>query len=970
MTEPHPYHEQIAAYLKSTVKAIQHRLQDLNPPIAYAGDRAAQRVISAIQLEEIERLKDAARSAFFARVDWNDPKEGEDTIYIGRAAPLGIANLVSWAAPLAQRLYEDPGNRTDGHQVNIVLNVDVSGTTIGAIHNKYVDPKISTTLVQAQFTDSLLFKIVQGGHKKLREIVATIQRHQYTVIKRPKDALLIVQGAPGSGKTSIALHRITYLLYNHKELKPENMLVLVPNKLFLRHIDQILPSLGNRTVPQKTFDQWIIEVLGEDIRYDRLEQSLEMLLDTERNPSERAMLYRNAYNKGSLQMARLIDRRLEQLYAEQMAAISHFECAYRPHSSIRRREIITVRYDRAKLQQLMQLVKEQPYNKRRDIVEQALSRDLTGDIYAQIEKIQPQVSRSDDSQLRADVRKFVEKQVRDYLAQWVKLNARVVYRQIIRSAPQLGKGIFSAEDLELLLADAPTQLTPFRFSDLAGLLYLKLQLDGIPRLYDHIVIDEAQDITPLHVHILTRCTTPGALTMVGDISQGIYAHHGIDSWESLAVATGTAACQPEVFIESYRSTKSIISFANALLTRIGVPSTQLAIPVDRDGPAPKKHPATDARQRATAIRQSIMTIRTKQADATIAIIAKTSPACRALATELAATTGEPITLILNHDDRFDEGSAIFPIYLTKGMEFDAVIIADADSATYPPDMLHARLLFVALTRAAHFLFIHWIGTGTALIDAQHRQLPLQPLLGGILAPRPMTIAEFVTEHPTVSRDRVVERLARADKLPLFATGRLDHTVIDALLHFNHRLTDTAAANESGVVQRLDSSVQESLRHQLLPLDHDPAQQSAIALLELTYGLLRNQLRAAGFELGDDQVVALDEATTLLASLAVAIRTGRFMPNAGRWTTRQAVLQHVDAARRTIAAHWLDELIQRGIVGERMGSRTELRLDQQWVPSLLAHSLGELVGDWDDDLGAKLPRLPRPLVWAAQSAEGQ
>ena len=141
--------------------------------------------------------------------------------------------------------------------------------------------------------------------------------------------LLVVQGSPGSGKTSIALHRVAYLLYNYRDsLSAEKMLVLIPNRMFLRHISAILPALGERRMSQRTFDDWTLGLLGDKINYEPLETSLETFLDPSVERARQVMLFRNARNKGSLMMDTLIDRHLARLYEQISKQMGVLTCAY------------------------------------------------------------------------------------------------------------------------------------------------------------------------------------------------------------------------------------------------------------------------------------------------------------------------------------------------------------------------------------------------------------------------------------------------------------------------------------------------------------------------------------------------------------------------------------------------------------------------------------------------------------------
>lgn len=817
----HPYYTPVSDFLQNMVSHIKRRLDELNPPIGYGGDRYAQRELIKQNLQEIEGLTESLREAFTARVDWNDPEEGLQTIYIGKRRVMGQPGLVSWASPQANKLYYHPTAAGSGAVVQLILKLSVETDRLRAIYNEFVAPSLEGVLTRAEFTDSLLFQLLQDSHSRLRDIVATIQEQQYRIIQTPVEQLLLVQGSPGSGKTSIALHRVAYLLYNHRDsLAAEKILILAPNRMFLRHISGILPSLGERRVLQRTFDDWTIDLLGDKLNYEPLETSLESFLDPTVDTARQAMLFRNARNKGSLGMARLIDRHLARLYEQITENVSDLTCAYPEQSrSSGGRRVVAAR-SRDMIQALLEKAKRLPFNERRNDIERTLQRELTSELLtAFVRQLGARLSGDEQNRLRKQIGDEVERQLRQHFTGWQALNAGVVYRQILRAPQAAGSGLFSPWDLELLAADVPTSTTPFRFSDLAALMYLKLQLEGSGALsYDHIVIDEAQDITPLHFFVLRHFCRSNSMTIVGDTGQGIYLHQGIEDWQAIAGPLG-AALVPEQIRESYRSTHQIIEYANRLRERTGVPPSENAIPIARPGPQPSTLGFT---QRTALIEDIAATVRREQQNnrPAIAIVCKTAAACRVMAHDLVAQGLADVQLLSDRNQIYQGGGVVIPSYLTKGMEFDVVIVPDADAVTYPPDLLHARLLYVVLTRAAHALHIRWDTSITPMLDPQQPSVPLQPMFAGALEPRMLRIAEYVQERPALDNDWCVERLARLDKLALLEQGNADPVVLDILLRTERRPAAGGDEGESRAFKR-EPTAQQLPRNQSVELEALP-----------------------------------------------------------------------------------------------------------------------------------------------------
>jgi DNA helicase II / ATP-dependent DNA helicase PcrA len=969
----HPYYEHIQQHLAEAVAYIDKELKSLDPPISYGGDRYAQRQLQRQNLEKIEQFKESRQEAYTARIDWEDATDGSDTFYIGKFA-MPDRQIYSWASPLGERLYFDPGHPHKDGVVRLILNLGVRGHQLQSIHNQYVDPQLEGPLLRAQFTDSLLFQLLQDSHSRLRDIVATIQEQQYRIIKSPMDQLLVVQGAPGSGKTSVALHRIAYLLHNHRSLTADKMLVLGPNQTFLSHVSAILPSLGQRRVPQKTFDAWTTELLGK-LDYESQEESLEALLNLQLTPAEKALRYRNARNKGSLNMAHLLDQYVEQMYAavlDSKTEALRYSLRLRNASVPDGALVAGVARSIEELRVLFERVRDLPLNQRRAAIEERLVRDLVAELR---DSLSDQLG---NQQLAAEIlheqqvktiREAVQRHVHTYFTDWESANVSIAYRRLLRTPDLLrtcGEGLFSDWDLELLAQDAPTARTLFRFSDLAALMYLKLCLDGPSAAYEHIVVDEAQDMTPLHFHVLQRYSRGASMTVLGDLEQGIYPHHGIATWEELAEAIGAASIVPEFLQKSYRSTRQIIDFANALLDRVGTSQQQRAEPVKRPGPAPS---LAHFRQRDDLVEHIARTVsKERERWPAIAIVCKTATACRLLAEDLKHSGLVDCQLLIDRNAEYGGQTAIIPAYLTKGLEFDVVIVADADAETYPSDLLHQRLLYVALTRAAHVLHIRWTGALTPLLDNQHPVVPLQPILGDVLTPRLITIADYAGQQPGRRVDRCVERLARTERLWLLQRGKIDAVVLDVILSTLMRAPDVA--EEDVAIVPLDEAAQTTLRQQVADLvtTPDPLLQEALALIEMTYGLLRNQLRAVGLAIADEGIVPLDEQVILLATLLDAIRANKVALTAGRWTTRQSVLQAISTERRSWAEGLLTTLITHGQIEQPTTSRrAELRLSLAAVTPLLALALGYSADAWDQDVIAAITYLPEPLDWNASLA---
>jgi DNA helicase-2/ATP-dependent DNA helicase PcrA len=756
--EEKTYHGKVLGYVDRGITSLTTRMTD-------EGD-----IIPCVPREphDQDRLRDlrgARAEPYFGRIDWVNGKQERETFYLGKSylnLP-GPIKVYSWAAGnLGADLWY--AGET-GHERGDLLRkrqFAFAQSELSDIRDLYVAEghEAESTV---EFADDVLRDLLSKYRDgQLADIVATIQRRQYEIIKAPKDQVLVIQGAPGSGKTSIALHRVAYLLYNHRDTL-KNVLVLGPNRLFLSFAAGILPALGEHGIPQRSFDEWLAAQLGEQVAYESQDASLERLLDTGRDYADRALEYRVARLKGSLAMGMLLDRYVAQLREQALAGLEPLEVRYPP------RGMDTATRSPEQVRAIFAELTHLPLATQREEAERRLEREL-------VRELRQRRARADETrpleQIEREYRDVVAREVRAYLAAWPDGNLRAHYRALFRTPAllsELAAGLFDdVEQAMLALANpAPTGALPF--SDLAALCYLRLKLEGLAgKPYDHLVVDEAQDLTPLHFQVLAAHMHTPSMTVLGDLAQGIYAQHGLTTWDEITAAFGGVPIQFERISQSYRSTEQIIEFSNAVLHGIGADRASLAEPFARSGPRPSLLSFPSRAARAKAIGDLLRQERGAGRNS-IAIIAKTAAACRQIADDLREAGAGGLQLITSREVEYGGQGAILPVYLTKGMEFDTVIVADAEGASYDHGELDVRLLYVAITRAAHRLHICHVGPIAPALDPGVTVTPPEALAEHYRR-EPVTVAQLVAETPEYEVDWCVERLAAAGQLRLLAGG--------------------------------------------------------------------------------------------------------------------------------------------------------------------------------------------------------
>lgn len=247
--------------------------------------------------------------------------------------------------------------------------------------------------------------------------------------------------------------------------------------------------------------------------------------------------------------------------------------------------------------------------------------------------------------------------------------------------------------------------------DLAPLAYIQLQLFGLPKqFFDHIVIDEAQDYSPFQLEVLRLCQRTASMTVLGDLQQGIHAYAGVQSWTELTALFNEEQIDFYELNRSYRSTMEIIEFANKILGSM-IGEVKPAVPVFRSGDAVLAVPVENDNWLAS-IDGTIREWQSKAEYETISVIGRTAIECEEIYNFL-IKQGLDASLVQSKQPAYGGGLSVVPVYLSKGLEFDAVLVADASEEAYSE--LDAKLLYVGCTRALHKLKLFYRGRLTSLL---------------------------------------------------------------------------------------------------------------------------------------------------------------------------------------------------------------------------------------------------------------
>lgn len=656
MEERHPEHEAEQAYIVAARAALDEAVAHVETLLVAArSDRhnPDAQALAANLTGRIQRLRDAgSQAACFARLD----DEDDDTHYIGRQH---IADsdqnplVIDWRARAAEPFYR----ATALHPMGVELRRQfvLEGDELIEIY----DTDLTDPDAAAGIPDPLLAEINRARTGSMREIVATIQSEQDRIVRAPLDRTLVVQGGPGTGKTAVGLHRAAYLLFEHRDLlSREGVLVVGPNRRFLDYIADVLPSLGERSSRQ---------IVPSDLG------DIELPADDGLSTEHRRLA-------GDPRMVRLVRRHLELALVE-------------PSEDARVRTDVgsaTLRATGARAHMTDVLREFDRIGPARETWMSRMISDLRDDIRSRSVG-GPTVTASEFANAVRKAPAF-----RDFVkAHWPEAKPqptiRALWRDTVRDASLLAEVGFEVGDVEVL------QQRPARrgLSEVDRPLIDEASYQLGQRFvdYGHVILDEAQDLSPMALRMVARRAKGQSFTILGDVAQ-CSGHWMYEDWELPLASLGTTGAPVELaeLTVGYRVPDEFIALANAVLPEIG----------DTLRPTSSVRPAAEPpgwQQVAADHLVATVAARAVEADARWASVA---------VVDADPERRDAIVGAIDADSTVD---VLSPLE-AKGLEFDAVIVVE------PAEMHDShrswRPLFVAVTRAVQHLDM----VGTRPLPAQ------------------------------------------------------------------------------------------------------------------------------------------------------------------------------------------------------------------------------------------------------------
>lgn len=684
--------------LEETEAVIERQLERLRGVPRYTGREFTEQVLETLREETRRKLAVAAPEPYFGRLDFQESGTEEPVpLYIGKAGvedeATGKPIVIDWRAPVASLFYsftggdasvdyESPDGIIEG-LIYLKRNLVIRKQILQRVTDAY-----SRGSGQEAVSDEfLLYRLGENKDNKLRDIVSTIQAEQDKIIRAAKNKALVIQGVAGSGKTTVALHRLAFLLYQYRDqVQAERMIIFAPNRMFLDYISGVLPELGVGDIAQTTFSDWAVQRLDAAVKLADEASYLEQRFACGAAPVDEASPGRW---KGAAWFAGQLDQELDR-----------FEETYcRPSDYIPWEGAASLSGE-AIHQWFYVENKHEPLFKRRERVVARIRRWLE----MELEGIR-------DPRIRKERKKLASARLKTYLKAWTEPDALGFYRSLFDASsrrPWIPQALAEATLKRLKKKEALAE-------DLAPLIYIHNRFHGIQSQdrFDHIVIDEAQDFSPFQVMVLKQHSRNHSFTILGDLAQGIHDYKGVLSWQEFSGLFHEEETETFQLNRSYRSTMEIIHFANSILAHSGV-DVNPAVPVFRSGEEVTVT-ETDRKQRLAAIVETVQKLSSKGEYGTIAVIGRTEADCAAIHQEL-EQAGAAASLLTANQQSYGGGISVLPVYLSKGFEFDAVLVTDAGEKNYRLTSRDAKLLYVACTRALHLLRIQYTGQRSPLLE--------------------------------------------------------------------------------------------------------------------------------------------------------------------------------------------------------------------------------------------------------------
>ncbi len=657
--------EKIGQAISSVTEKLEEQAKDLHASKEYLYDNkdgmdrmekeavrysiTSSAIIGEASVEKRKRIEKLLNSPYFGRIDFAEKgRKEEKPVYIGLYSFFDEkenSNIIhDWRAPISSMYYDYELGPARYEAPSGIKKGEVTLKRQYRIRKGKMEFMLENSM---NIHDNILQEeLSKASDDKMKNIVATIQRDQNAIIRNEDSRVLIIQGVAGSGKTSIALHRIAFLLYRFREnLSSEEILIISPNKVFADYISNVLPELGEERIPETGMEELANQVLDNKYKFQTFAEQVAQLLE---KPDE------GFINRIQFKASHAFMSKLEEY-------VNHVNNnMFRPHDIWIRKNFVPDWFIRERWEGYHRL----PIMKR----------------FAEITKdIEENIRFYYKYDIDAEQRAFIKKQV---TGMFHSASIRQLYREFWT---WLGR-----EDLYQQAARGRME-----YADTFPLIYLKIRLEGHKAFEQvkHLLVDEMQDYTPVQYAVLSRLF-PCKKTILGDAGQSVNPYSSSNAEAIRRIFTEADTVK---LLRSYRSTYEITQFAQQIS-----PAEEI-IPIKRKGHKPEVKNLKTTAAELSQIREWIAGFRNSDEHQSMGIVCKTARQAEALHKKL-SEQGEQLSLITTDSSAFAQGVVVTNAHTVKGLEFDRVIVPQVTSTNYKTEM-DKGMLYIACTRAMHRLYV-------------------------------------------------------------------------------------------------------------------------------------------------------------------------------------------------------------------------------------------------------------------------
>ena len=626
--------------------------------------------------EKLRLMEKSKDKPYFARIDFaRDGEKNIEKLYIGKVGVMDEDNnniTIDWRAPISSMYYDSNIGKSS--------YVAPEGICTGELLLKRQYDIENAELKSFQDVDTVsndeLLKpyLNMSADSRLKNIVSTIQQEQNAIIREPISKNIIIQGVAGSGKTTVALHRIAYLVYNYREsVKPNQYLVIGPNQFFVNYISAKLINEEEKL---------ILSIENEEmLEYEKFKVSMgfKKVLDNFIQEFERNIIP----NKGiEMKGYEIISSEIIKNIYFSIENLSFYDNI---NKKIERTKLVLFKYIEDNHDEIMEHIRTQyQKNKNGDNVTNRMELDKLNSIEREV-----------NNSCKYSINKYFKNLIPNIINLYIKF--------LMEMENYIEPEFYKSVKLKIQKNVENIKKGKTEFEDLSALIYLKCKVLGIENYeqYKQVAIDEAQDYGDFSFYALKYLLKNATFSIFGDLAQSIYQYRGIKNWESVRNNTFNNNCEIKYLLKSYRTTTEIMDSANNISSYIKLDTAK---PVIRHGDN-VNYINYDNVDKQIDIIKSILNQYKEKKYKTVAIICKNNEETTQIRNRLQKDK-IVVNNITDSDTQYYGGICTITSYLAKGLEFDGVIVANASEKEYRSDKdIDMKLLYVSMTRPLHELNI-------------------------------------------------------------------------------------------------------------------------------------------------------------------------------------------------------------------------------------------------------------------------